>query len=110
MPAILFKKDSMPKLNITVPHRLTQVEAETRIRSLLNDLKKQHGDQISNLKEEWTGHMGKFDCSVMGLQVSGMLTIAPSQVTITGTLPLAAMIFKGQLESMLKKHATELLG
>jgi hypothetical protein len=30
-------------------------------------------------------------------------------VTITGNLPLAAMLFKGRLEAMIKRHAAELL-
>jgi hypothetical protein len=72
-------------------------------------LKQQHGDQISKLKEEWTGHTGKFDCSIMGFKVSGILAIEPSQVSITGHLPLAAMLFKSRLETMIKKHAAELL-
>lgn len=99
----------MPKLNLTIPHRLTQVEAASRIRGLLNDLKAQHADQLTDLKEEWDGHTGKFACSVMGFQVSGSLAIEPAQVAITGTLPLAAMLFKGPLESMIKTHAAELL-
>ncbi len=110
MPAILFKAtNNMPKLNITIPHRLPPAEAAQRIRRLLNDLKAEHGDKISHLKEDWNNHTGKFDCSVMGFQVSGTLAIEPAQVVITGSLPLAAMLFKGQLESMIKKHAAELL-
>jgi hypothetical protein len=99
----------MPKLNLTIPHSLTPDEAAQRIRSLLNDLKAEHGDQIDDLKEEWTGHTGKFACTVMGFGVSGILTIEPSTVTITGNLPLAAMLFKGRLEAMIKRHAAELL-
>ncbi|MEI8140281.1 MAG: polyhydroxyalkanoic acid system family protein [bacterium] len=99
----------MPKLNITIPHSLTQAEAASRIRRLLNDMKVEHSEQITDLKEEWDNHTGKFACSVMGFRVSGMLAIEPSKVIITGSLPLAAMLFKGKLKSMIKGHAAELL-
>jgi hypothetical protein len=99
----------MPKLNLTIPHSLSPDDAAQRIQSLLNDLKAEHGDKLSNLEEAWDGHIGKFACTVMGLKVSCMLSIEPSQVTITGNLPLAAMLFKGRLEAMIKRHAAELL-
>ena len=99
----------MPKLNITVPHRLSQAEAALRISSLLNDLKAKHGDKISNLQEEWDNHTGKFACSVMGFRVSGILAIEPAQVSITGSLPLAAMLFKSRIESMIRDHTAKLL-
>ena len=97
----------MPKLNITIPHTLTADEATSRIRRLLNDLKVEHDDKISDLQEEWGNDTGKFACSVMGFRVSGILAIEPSQVSITGHLPLAAMLFKSRLETMIKKHAAE---
>lgn len=99
----------MPKLNIIIPHSLSPDEAASRIRRLLNDLKTQHADRITDLHEEWTGHTGIFTCSVMGLSVSGTLMISPSEVEITGHLPLAAMLFQGKLESMIQEHAAELL-
>jgi hypothetical protein len=99
----------MPKLNLTIPHTLTPNVAAQRIRSLLNDLKSEHGDKISDLQEEWVNDTGKFACTVMGFRVSGILTIETSQVSITGTLPLAAMLFKSQLERLIRKHAAELL-
>jgi hypothetical protein len=99
----------MPKINLSIPHGLSQTEASARIKSLLNDVKTQHADKFTNLQETWTDHAGKFSCSVMGLPVTGILTISPSHVEITGELPLAAMLFKGKLESMIKEHAATLL-
>ncbi|MEI6166517.1 MAG: polyhydroxyalkanoic acid system family protein [bacterium] len=99
----------MPKLNLTIPHTLTPDVATSRIRGLLNDLKAEHGDKISDLQEEWVKDTGKFACTVMGFRVAGVLAIEPSHVAITGTLPLAAMLFKSQLETLIKKHAAELL-
>jgi len=109
MPATSFEKDSMPNLNISIPHSLSQAEAAQRIRSLLNNLKAEHSDKINDLKEEWVGHTGKFACSVMGFRVSSILAIEPAQVSITGNLPLAAMLFKSRIESMIRDQTAKLL-
>ena len=99
----------MPKINVSVPHSLTQAEAVRRIRNLLADVKTQFADKISDLHEEWDGNMGKFNFSAMGLPVSGMLTVTPSQVELSGNLPFAAMLFKGKIESTIKDRAESLL-
>jgi hypothetical protein len=99
----------MPKLNMAVSHSLTQDEAVERVKTLLNDVKTQFTDKISDLYEEWDGNMGKFRFSVMGFPVSGTLTVKTSQVEISGNLPLAAMLYKGKIKSTIKDRAETLL-
>jgi len=99
----------MPKVNVAVPHSLTQDEAVKRIRNLLNDVKAQFADKISDLHEEWDGNMGKFSFSAMGFPVSGTLTVKTAQVEISGDLPFAATLFKGKIESTIKNRAETLL-
>ncbi len=99
----------MPKLNMAVSHSLTQDEALKRVRNLLNDVKTQFADKITDLNEEWDGNIGKFHFSVVGFLVSGTLTVKTSQVEVSGNLPFAAMLFKGKIESTIKDHAETLL-
>ncbi len=99
----------MPKLNMAVSHSLTQDEAVNRIKNLLNDVKMQFADKVSDLHEEWEGTMGKFNFSVMGFPVSGTLTVMTSQVEISGNFPFAVMLFKGKIESTIKDRAETLL-
>ena len=56
----------MPKLNIIIPHQLTQGEALKRIQHLFREIKNEFGDKISNLQEEWKEYVGTFSFSVMG--------------------------------------------
>jgi predicted NBD/HSP70 family sugar kinase len=99
----------MPKLNMTIPHNLTQDEALKRIKTLLNTVKTQFADTISNLHEEWDGNTGKFSFSAVKLAVSGTLTVNPSQVELAGNIPLAAVVFKGKIESTIKDQGKTLL-
>jgi hypothetical protein len=99
----------MPKLNMTISHNLTQDEANKRIKTLLNDLKKQFADTISDLHEEWDGNTGTFRFSAAKLNVFGTLTVNTSQVELSGNIPLAALPFKRKIESAIKERAEALL-
>ncbi|MFA6494912.1 MAG: polyhydroxyalkanoic acid system family protein [Candidatus Paceibacterota bacterium] len=99
----------MAKLEMTMSHRLTQNEALIRIKTLLGEVKDQFADKISNLREEWSGNMGSFSFSAMGFSVSGILTVTPSEVKLSGNLPFAATFFKGKIESTIRERAEKLL-
>ena len=99
----------MPHLNIAVPHSLPQGEAVQRIKHLLDEVRTQFADRITNLHENWDGNMGTFSFSAMGVHVSGTLTVMASQVEIAGKLPLAAMLFKRKIESTIRHRAEALL-
>jgi len=99
----------MPKLNMVVPHRLSQDEALRRIKGLLGEVKTQFTDKISDLREEWRGNTGEFSFSAMGFSVSGTLAVNPSEVKLSANLPFAAMFFKGRIESTIRERAEALL-
>ena len=99
----------MPKLNMTVPHRLSQDEALKRIQGLLNNVRTQFADKISDLREEWTGNVGAFRFSAMGMPVSGTLTVKPSEVEFSGDLPALPALHKAKIESTIRQQAETLL-
>jgi len=99
----------MPKMSVGVPHKLGKETALVRIKTLLVDLKAQHGDQIQDLKEEWSGTGGAFSFRARGLKVSGRLIVSDNRVQLSGNVPWAAMPFKGKIEQAIKQRATELL-
>ncbi|KKP85692.1 MAG: hypothetical protein UR88_C0010G0014 [Candidatus Nomurabacteria bacterium GW2011_GWA1_35_8] len=99
----------MAKLSIVVSHRLSQDEALKRIKTLLSEVKIQFADKISDLREEWNDNTGKFSFSAMGFAVSGILTVNPSAVELSGNLPFAVSFFKGKIESTIRERAETLL-
>jgi hypothetical protein len=103
------EEEDMPKLNMAVPHGLTQDEAVRRMMNLLADVGTQFGDKISDLHEEWDGNKGKFHFSVMGFPVSGTLMVKTAQVEIAGNLPCAALFLKGKIEAAIRHHVETLL-
>ena len=99
----------MPKLNMTVSHNLTQDEAVERIRNLLNDVKTEFAEKVSDLNEDWNGNTGRFSFKAMGFPVSGTLMVKPGTVEISGNLPFAALLFKSKIETVIKDRAKTLL-
>ena len=99
----------MPSIEMSVPHQLSQPEAVQRIQSLLQNIKTQHSDKISNLKEEWNGNTGSFGFTAMGFNVSGLLTINESSVDLNGNLPFAATFFQGKIKSIIREQAEKVL-
>ena len=99
----------MPKLNMTVPHHLSQDEALKRIQGLLNNVRTQFADKISDLHEEWNDNVGRFSFSAMGMPVSGTLTVKPSEVEFSGDLPALATLYKSKIESTIRQQAETLL-
>ena len=100
----------MPKMHLIVDHRLSQDEALKRVQGLLEDLSSRYSDQIKDLHQEpWDDNKCQFSFSAGGFSVSGTLTVTSSNVELLGNLPLAASLFKGKIESTIRKRAEELL-
>ena len=99
----------MASLEMNIPHNLPPEEALKRIKNLLSGTKREHGDQVANLKENWNGHTGDFSFSARGFDISGTLTVTPSAIELRGKIPFAVSLFKGKITKMINEKATELL-
>ena len=99
----------MPKMELTVPHNLSQEEALQRIKTMLGQDKAKHPDRFSDVGETWSENGGEFSAKIMGMDVSGQLAVTPTEVHLTGTIPFAALPFRGQIEDTLEEQAHQLL-
>ena len=100
----------MAKLNMSIPHRLSRDEALARIKGLLERLKQEYGNNISNLQESWNGNKGTFSFSAKGFNISGTLDVGTFAIRLSGNLPFAARFFKGRIEETIRTEARKLLG
>lgn len=99
----------MANFDMSIPHQLSQDDALKRIQRALSEIKKEHGDKVSNLKENWNGNTGEFSLTVMGFDVSGKLVVNPASIDMDAELPFAASLFKGKIKSLIGDKAGELL-
>ena len=99
----------MPKIDVSVPHKLTPTEAMSRIKALVGKLKAEHGETLADLREEWTDDGGAVSFSAMGFSLSGRVAVTPQDVRVSGDLPLAASFFKSKIEAAIRDRAADLL-
>jgi len=99
----------MPKLMVSVSHRLSQDAALRLIQAGVARAKVQYSDKINNLRESWNGYVGAFEVSGMGQKASGTAAVNSSDVTVRITLPFAASLFKSKIESRIREALTRIL-
>lgn len=99
----------MPKLEVTVPHKLTEQEALARLKNMISDLQKQFAGTVTNVQENWNGNLNHFSFQLMGYKVAGTLSVGPSEIALNSDLPFAAIPFRGKIESSIREKATQLL-
>jgi hypothetical protein len=99
----------MASLNMSIPFSISHEEALKRIKNLLTETKKEHGDKIDNLKEHWDGNVGTFSFTAKGYDISGTLTVEDSTVELNGKIPFAVSLFKGAITRAINEKAGELL-
>ncbi|MFP6612189.1 MAG: polyhydroxyalkanoic acid system family protein [Pirellulales bacterium] len=88
----------MPALNLSVPHNHDKNTAVEKLKSFSNKVRGRYGDEVSDVVESWDGSHLNFGFRTRGMKISGNIEVEDDQVKLEGTLPLAAMMFKGRIE------------
>lgn len=94
----------MPKMSLSVSHTLGEQEATERLKKFIGDIQERYKSQFSNLQEAWNGNVLNFGFSTFGFNIKGAMTVLADAVKVEGDLPLAAMMFKGKIESTIKEN------
>jgi Putative polyhydroxyalkanoic acid system protein (PHA_gran_rgn) len=96
-------------LNISVPHNLPRDEVLRRLQWFIADTKTRYFHRIQSFEESWNGNIGTLRVSGMGQNVEGTVTVNPSDVTVQGHLPFAAVMFRGRIENGIREQLGRLL-
>jgi hypothetical protein len=100
----------MPGFQVSVPHRHDTTIAAERLRVFADKVRGELQIQVTNVVETWddAGNL-QFAFRAMGFQVSGKLENRFSEVFVAGTIPFAALPFRGMIESELAAKIREAL-
>jgi hypothetical protein len=94
---------------VSVPHELSQEEALSRIKSLVNSLKRQYGDQVGDVTERWHDNQCDFTVKMKMFRISGTILVDDSKAEIRGTMPPGTGRFEGRARALIERQATKLL-
>ena len=99
----------MKTITVTIPHRLTQDEARTRLQTGIADPKAKHGNRIADLQETWTGNQLTFALAAMGQKVTGRVDVQPEAVKLDVDLPWMLAMLAGKFKPQVEQEARKLL-
>lgn len=99
----------MAALNINIPHSLPKEEALSRIKGLLQQVKEEQANVVSNIKESWQDDKGEFSFTAMGFDLSGLIDVKDDGIDINAELPFAVSLFKGKIKEIITEKAAQLL-
>jgi len=99
----------MPRLIVEVSHQVGQAAASQRIRDAAAAVEQQYAAQVSELVQRWNGHSLDFSFRTYGLRFSGTLAVQSQQVQVHCNLPLAAAMFKAQIERTMRDELDKIL-
>ena len=100
----------MPQFSISVPHNTTKDDATEKVKHLLDKIGEKYADKIKDLEQDFSGDKLTFSFKTLGIRVTGEGTVDDENVHVKGNLPIAAMMFKGQIESSLRDSLQRLMG
>ena len=99
----------MPSLSLAMPHSLGQEEALRRLQKAIEKAKARNEGKVTNLVENWIGNRLDYSFSTFGFNVKGDVTVEPGEVKLHGSLPFAAMMFKGKIEQTVREELGKIL-
>jgi putative polyhydroxyalkanoate system protein len=99
----------MPSFAVRVPHELTPQEARMRLERFAETLQQRYQSQVSNLQQSWEGDTLRFRFKTYGIPLEGGITVANSELNVSGTLPFSAMMFRGKIESSIREELERLV-
>ena len=100
----------MPKLDISVDHALPQQEAIDRIKNLMPKIQAKYKDMVKDIEDNWVDDSTlKFAFRTMGMNIDGVVKVLADKVDLQGSVPFAAMMFKGKIEAGIREELQKLL-
>lgn len=89
----------MPGFKANYEHNLGKELALEKLKSFSEEVRSKYGSQVSNMEENWDdeGNL-QFGFTALGLKISGYLAVDERHAIIDGTLPFAAVAFRGKIE------------
>jgi hypothetical protein len=99
----------MPSFHVRVPHALSIPHVQSRLAQLLANLQAGEVPDLDTLESRWSDNELHLRWQTRGLVLQGTLVIHAAHVEVTGTLPLAAALFRGRIERTIREELSRVL-
>jgi hypothetical protein len=99
----------LPKIQISVNHKLGKAVAVIRVKHLVNNAPTMLSSDIADVKTIWNNGSSEFSFLLRGIKIAGELQVENDTVLISGNLPLLFYPLKSQIEKAIRERAISLL-
>ena len=99
----------MPGFATQVSHSLPRDAAAEKLKAFVEVIRREHGAKVQNLRGQWQETTLEFAFTAYGMAVEGSLFVEETHVRVEGTLPLAATLFRGQIEQTIRGELVKIL-
>jgi hypothetical protein len=88
---------------------LSREEAAGKLKAFIENMRREHGHKVQDLRGEWRETTLQFAFTAYGLAIEGTMVVEEAEVRVAGTLPLAASLFRGQIEQTIRGELLRIL-
>lgn len=100
----------MKKLEVTLPHQLSQAEVRARIDQAVTKARDDYSDQVRDLRATWiSDERLELGLTVMAMQLEAEVENLPQELVVRVGLPAMASLFAGQIRSGIERRIGGLL-
>jgi hypothetical protein len=96
-------------ITLTIPHKLTQDEARTRLQHGIADMRGKFGDKVANVQETWNGNQMSFRLSALGQAVTGRVDVQPEAVRLDVDLPWILAVLVDKVRPQIEQEGRRML-
>ena len=101
----------MASFNVQLDHQQTRESAAEKLREFSSVVLSDLPTGISDVSEQWNDDGSlEFAFKAMGMQLTGTMSVGGENVTVDGTMPFAALPFRGAIESQIREQLKTALG
>ena len=99
----------MPAFSTLVSHALSRDEAAGKLKAFIENVRREQGHKVQNLRGQWRESTLEFAFTAYGMAIQGTMVVEEAEVRVAGTLPLAAALFRGQIEQTIRGELLRIL-
>lgn len=100
----------MPGFKVEIPHGMEVHVVVTRLRGFSEKVRAAYAGEITEVVETWTSERNlEFSFRAMGFKIAGNALVDDSHVRLNGSLPMAAVMFRGAIERQIREKLEEAL-
>ncbi|HUO56164.1 MAG TPA: polyhydroxyalkanoic acid system family protein [Candidatus Paceibacterota bacterium] len=93
-------------MQVTIPHKDSEIAAITKVKKVLNESRSKLAAHVTDVEEKWEGNVLHYAFTAQGYRITGTLTVKDKLFELYAKLPLTLRLFEGRIQKMIQEQAS----